>query len=267
MSRGNYEYADNIYFTPCVLQDPGNPIYAQTFLANLKKKFGEKRKTISSFFAAGKRMITDAKKSENLFQTSIEGLKSNPWDIESLISAGKVCQDLGHLKSALVYLQWAVEAEPNHVGANLACCVALREAADFEAAVACVRRVMKQRPDDRDFRQLLHDISAEQTIHKGKYATGTPREILETSGVAVPENEDVMGRVLTDGDQIERRIAKNPKDTANYVELAHWYYKQSNPDKAEECYARAATHQTMIPRWSSCCWKHRKSGCISKHSA
>ena len=248
MSRGGYEYADDIYFTPCVKEDPGNPIYAATFLANLRKKFGEKRKTISTVIAAGKRMVIDAQKPETIFQACVDALKSNPWDIDTLISAGKSCQDLDHLKSALVYFQSAVDADPNHIGANTACCMALREVADFEAALACVHRILKQRPDDREAKQLLQKITIERTIHKGKYATGTSRDIVESIGKTIPETEDVMGRTLTVGDQIERRIAKNPKDTANYVELARWYYTQHDPDKAEESYARAVNVSNNDPK-------------------
>ena|GEM_PF-1188124 len=248
MSKGGYEYADEIYFTPCVLGDSGNPIYAQTFLVNLRKKFGDKKKSTKSFLAAGKRMVIDSKKPESLFQANIEALKSNPWDIESLISAGNACMELGHLKSALIYHQAAVDADPNHIGANTACCETLREAADYEAAIACVRRIIKQRPEDRDIRQLLHDISAEKTIHQGKYATGASRDILEPSGGTVPENEDVMGRRLTAEEQIERRIAKNPKVIANYVELAQQYYRMSDLAKAEECYVRAVKVSNNDPR-------------------
>ena len=248
MSKGGYEYADNIYFTPCVLQDPGNPIYAQTFLANLRKKFGDKKKKTMSIIAAGKRMMIDAQNPGCLFQASIEAIRSNPWDIESLISAGKACDALGHLKSALVYHQSAVDADPHHVGANTAYCATLREAADYDGAIACVHRIMKQRPEDRDVRQLLHDITAEKTIHKGKYATGTPRDVLESSGIAVPKNEDVMGRVLTAEEQIERRIAKDPKNTALYIELAQCYYRQSDSAKAEDCYARAAKVSDNDPK-------------------
>jgi hypothetical protein len=134
MSKGGYEYAD-FYFSDCVLQDPGNPIYATTFLANLRKKFGEKKKTTRSLLGIGKKMTVDSKKPENIFKVSVEALKANPWEIETLISAGRACEDLGHLKSALVYLQAAVDADTNHVGANTACCEALREAADYEGAL------------------------------------------------------------------------------------------------------------------------------------
>jgi len=247
MSKGGYEYADNIYFTPCVLGDPGNPLYTQTFLINLRKKLGEKKKT-KSFFAASKRMVIDAKKPENLFQASIDALKSNPWDVESLIAAGNACQELGHLKSALIYHQAAVDADPNHIGANTVCCATLRETADYDAAIACVRRILKQRPEDRNIRQLLHDITAEKTIHQGKYASGTSRDVLESSRMAVPENEDVMGRPLTEEEQIERRIAKNPQETANYIELAQCYYRQSDFVKMEEAYARAVEVSNHDPR-------------------
>jgi len=247
MSKANYEYADNIYFTECVLQDPGNLIYAKTFLANLRKKFGEKKKTTRSLIAAGKQMAVDAKKPESLFKVSIKTLKSNPWDIETLIAAGRACENMDYLETAIAYYQAAVDADPSHVGANLACSAALKENADFDGALACLQRVQKQQPEDRDIRKLLHDLSAEKAIHQGKYATGASRDAVESIDVTIPENEDVMGRTLTEEEQIERRIAKNPQDTANYVELAQWYSKHLNLVKAEESYARAVEVSQNAP--------------------
>jgi len=238
MSKKNYEYAD-FYFADCVLQDPGNLIYAQTFLANLRKKFGEKKKTTRSLIATGKRMAVDAKKPEGVFKVGVETLKANPWDIETLIATGRVCEALGFLEAAIVYHLAAVDADPYHIGANLACSAALREATDYDGALVCVRRVLEQQPDDRNYRQLQHDLLAEKTIHKGKYATGASRDAVESIGVAIPENEDIMGRTLTVEEQIERRIAKNPQDTANYVELAMWHSKHADIAKTEETYARA----------------------------
>jgi len=246
MSKAGYEYAD-FYFSDCVLQDPGNPIYAQTFLANLRKKHGEKKKTTRSIFAIGKQIAVDSKKLESVFKVGIETLKSNPWDVETLISTGKACEDLGYHKSAIVYFQSAVDADPNHVGANTVCCEALRESADYDGALACVQRILQQRPDDLDMRKLLFNLSAEKAIHRGKYASGVSRDTLESTGTAIPENEDVMGRTLSVEEQIERRITKNPQDTANYVELAQYYYKQSDFAKAEETYVKAVDVSNNAP--------------------
>ena len=237
MTKKNYEYAD-FYFSDCVLHDPGNLIYAQTFLFNLRKKIGEKKTTTRSLIATGKKMTVDTKKPENLFKVGIETLKSNPWDIETLIATGGACEDLGFLETAIVYYRAAVDADPDHIGANLACSAALKENADFDGALACLQRVQQQQPENRDIRKLLHDLAAEKTIHKGKYATGASRDDVESASVEVPEDEDVMGRTLTVCEQIERRIAKNPQDTANYVELAQWHSKHSDFAKAEEVYAR-----------------------------
>ena len=243
MARGGYEYADKIYFAECVLQDPGNPIYAQTFLANLKKKFGDKKKKPSSFVSAGKKLVVDARKPENVFKVNIEALQSNPWDIESLIATGKACEALGYPESAIIYFQAAIDVDPNHLGANTVCCAALREAADYDGAIVCAQRVLKRQPNNHDIRKRLNDLYAEKAIHKGKYAQG--RQPVDTT--AVPEDEDVMGRSLTVEEQIERRIAKNPLDTANYAELAQWYYRQSELVKAEECYARAVSVSQDAP--------------------
>ena len=246
LSKKNYEYAD-FYFFDCVQQDPGNLIYAQSFLFNLRKKFGEKKKTTRSLIATGKKLTIDSKKPESLFKVCIETLKSNPWDIETLISAAKACQVLDFLETAIVYYQAAVDADPDHIGANLACSAALKENADFDGALACLVRVQRQLPEDRDIRQLIHDLTAEKTIHKGKYAVGASRDEVESIGIEVPQIEDVMGRPLTEVEQIERRITKNPLDTANYVELAQWYNKFSNLAKTEETYARAVEVSQNAP--------------------
>ena len=246
MSKKGYDYA-NLYFSDCVLQDPGNPIYAQTFLANLRKKFGEKKKTTRSIIAVGKKIAVDSRKPESIFKAGIEALKSNPWEVETLIATGKACEDMGYLKAAIVYHQAAVDADPHHIGANTACSEALREAADYDGALACVQRILKQRPDDPEIRKMLNLLSAEKAIHKGQYASGASRHMVESAGIAVPENEDVMGRPLTIVEQIERRIAKNPQDTANYVELAQWYIQQSELEKAEECYSKAVSVSNHAP--------------------
>jgi tetratricopeptide (TPR) repeat protein len=192
-------------------------------------------------------MATDAKKPEGVFKANIGTLKSNPWDVETLISTGNACESLGYIESALIYYQGAVEADPNHVGANTAYSIILRETADYENALICVQRLLKQLPNDPDLRKLFHEITVEKTIHQGKYATGASREVVEAAETMTDELVDVMGRPLTVVEQIERRIAKNPNDTANYMELAQWYYKQSNYAKAEECYARAVKVSDNAP--------------------
>jgi len=246
MSKANYEYAD-FYFADCVLGDPGNPIYARTFLANLRKKFGEKKKTARSLVAMGKQLTTDAIKPANLFKVGIEALKSNPWAVETLLSTGEACEALGYLETAILYYQAAVDADPQHTGANTTCCDAMRETADFDGAIACIQRLLKQKPNDLDLRRRLNEISADKAIHRGKYAMGASRDVVEATGTTITENEDVMGRSRTVEEQIERRIAKNPQDTANYLELALWHLKHSNYAKAEECYARAVTVSENAP--------------------
>ena len=51
------------------------------------------------------------------------------------------------------------------------------------------------------------------------------------------DGEDVMGRPLTYVEQVERRIKKNPTDTANYMELAQYYYQAGDYEQSEKYYA------------------------------
>jgi tetratricopeptide (TPR) repeat protein len=151
------------------------------------------------------------------------------------------------METAILYYQSAVDADPQHIGANTICCSAMRETADFEGAITCLHRLLKQKPNDLDLRRQLNELSADHAIHRGKYAMGASRESVESAGTTIAENEDVMGRSLTEEEQIERRITKNPQDTANYLELAQWHLKQSNYAKAEECYTRAVLASENAP--------------------
>lgn len=238
MSIASYAYADDIYFTPCVLGDPSNVIYFKTFLANLKKKYGEKKKKgVLSFLAGGKKTIA-SKKPDQVFKAAIASIRTNPWDVSALMAGGQACEELGHSDAAVEYYRAAVEAEPFDVEANKLCCAALRELADFDGALACAHRILKVNPKDHEAAKLRNDITVEKTIHKGKYAKGDSNEVREAAAQmkGIAEDEDVMGRKLSYVEQIERRMKKNPGDMANYLELAQYYYQQSDYGKAEEHY-------------------------------
>jgi tetratricopeptide (TPR) repeat protein len=239
MSIGSHDYANEM-FIQCVLSDPGNPIYFKSFLANLKKKYGDKKKKglITFITGSGKKILS--KKPDQVFKAAVETLKSNPWDVNAFISAGGACEELGHHDVAIEYYKAAVESEPFHLDANRICGAALREIADYDGALACVHRILKAKPGDQDAEKLRKDLTVEKTIHKGKYATGDSSQVRDAAtkpGIA--EDEDVMGRPLTYLEQVEKRIKKNPNDIANYLELAQYFYQQADYEKSEHYYLQS----------------------------
>ncbi|MDR1477352.1 MAG: hypothetical protein LBJ00_00240 [Planctomycetaceae bacterium] len=241
MMNQNYDYANDM-FRECFLRDSGNIIYLKSFLDNLRRKYGEKKKkSILGGFLSGKKEASTEKKAEAILKSGVESLQSNPWNVNALLSSGGACEVLGYHDSAVEFYKAAVDSEPSNVEANKICAKALRENADFDGALVCVMRILKAKPNDMDAAKMQKDITIEKTIHKGQYASGNANKIRETvqNQNVVAENEDAMGRTLTYIEQVERRIKKNPNDLANYVDLAEHYYQNVNYAKSEEYYRQA----------------------------
>jgi tetratricopeptide (TPR) repeat protein len=241
MAAASHDYANEM-FIQCVLGDPANPLYFKTFIANLKKKFGNKKKKsiISQLTSSGKKTVA-SKKPVQVFKSSIEALKSDPWDISAFLAAGGACEELGYRDVAVEYYRAAVDSDPFNVDANRICAAALRSIADYDGALACVHRILKIKPADQESVKLRNDLTVEKTIHKGKYAMGDAnqaREAAQSTGI-IDETEDAMGRPMTYIEQVEKRIKKNPTDLANYVELAQYFYQQANYEKSEQYFIKA----------------------------
>lgn len=177
MTKGNYEYANSLYFSACVLGDPGNLIYFKTFLTNLKKLNGGKKKKGVLYFLGSKKNIIASKEPEHVFKAGIKALITDPWDVEALLSTGGACQDLGYHDVAVEYYRAAVESEPENINANMICGAALREVADYDGALVCVNRILTTKPTDHDALQLRNELTVEKTIHKGKYGSGDAQQV------------------------------------------------------------------------------------------
>lgn len=251
MAIASFDYANDM-FEQCVQGDPSNVIYAKSFLENLKRKFGDKKK--KGFFSRVAGGVTfKSKKPEQTIKSGVESLKSNPWDPSTLVAVGRACLELGYNDAAIVYLRFAVEAEPNDIEANRNLGVVLRQLNQFDDALLCWARVRKQRPDDQEAIQAMKDIHVEKTIHKGKYETGDSKQVrqsaaeLMNASAGVPEGEDVMGRPLTYLEQVERRIKKNPGDIMNYIELANHFYQGGDYGKAEEYFFKVVELSNKEP--------------------
>ncbi len=242
MLIASFDYA-NTMFSQCVLGDPGNVVYFKTFLANLKKKFGDKKKKgMLSFLSSSSIKKSVARTPDGIIKAGVEALASNPWDADTLLAMGGACEELGHHDVAVEYYRSAVEAEPGSYETNHICCKALREIAAFDEALGCALRMLKIKPADQIAEKLRKDITVEKTIHKGKYAMGDSQQVRDTvAGMrsVVAEDEDVMGRALTYVEQVERRIKKNPNDVANFMELAQYFYQAGDYEQAEKYYTEA----------------------------
>ena len=247
MSLGGFDYACDMFFE-CVLGDPGNIIYMQSYVANLRRKFGEKKKkSMFSMLSGGGIKTAEVKKNwMGVIKSGLELLKSDPWDASAFAAMGKACLELELEEPGLAYLKLSIDSNPNDAEVNRIAARLLREMKKFDDSIACWTRVKKIKPDDREADRAIGDIMVEKTIHRGGYDNAESSKDVRTSassakgkGSIVPVDEDVLGRTLTFEEQIQRRLKKDPNDVSAYIDLANHYFQAERFDKAEEAYKKA----------------------------
>ncbi len=238
MNQGEHDYANEM-FTQCLLGDPGNMIYIQTFLGNLRLKYENNKKGSKMAFLKGAGNKAALKKSEirkkwdDVMKQAAEMLKLNPWDSNALVSMSNAVGELGYTDAELAYLKLALENNPNHPDINRRAGEILADRNEFDQAIACFNRVLKAKPDDREVQRMISNLSVERTIKKGRYEEqevsksklDTPTEAAD-SGVPEPSPEE----------KLEKRIRKNPDDKFAYLDLADIHSQSDNLKKAEEIY-------------------------------
>lgn len=187
LERGDHDYAHDL-LTQCIAEDPGSLIYAQTFRANITKKYAGSTKKSSRFSAlmggssgkaavakaAGKGAWTEA------FTAGCQALKKNPVDLPVLRELARGCGELGHVETQLFYLRWALDLDLHDDETNRLAGAALAGTRQFDQAIACWQRVLKQKPEDEEARRAISRLSVEQTLHEGGYN----HEMLKGEGAA-----------------------------------------------------------------------------------
>ncbi|MGL4942311.1 MAG: tetratricopeptide repeat protein [Thermoguttaceae bacterium] len=239
----SFDYANDM-FTMCVLGDPGNVLYSQSYVTNLRKKFGERKKKGVFGMLSGSGASAFIKKAEmqkqwdQVIKLGLDIIKNDPWDATTLATIGNAVAALGHDDAAIIWLKFALEGDPNDVEVNRMAGRAFRLAQRFDEAAGCWLRVLKAKPQDNEAARAKRDIDVERTIHKGKYTKGASGDTsVVESGPR--DDQDAMGRQLSYEDQIERRIKKNPTDIVNYLEYAQYCYQRAEFDKCIANYRKA----------------------------
>ena len=258
VERGDYEYANNLY-TDCLVEDPGNLIYLQQFLANLAKKHGENKKgaRFSGLKIKGARMsigkAIDKGRWENVFRAGTSALKQNPWDSGTLILLAQACGKLGYQECQLYYFQWALEAAPEDVTVNREAAVALASMGYFDRAIRCWQRVLRAKPDDQDAEKAIARLSVDKTIHEGGYdqvgpSTGDPEGSSQSPvGAKLSARGNVetapKAESLPSDESEEKRLCKaiesDPAEVSNYLELAQLYSRNNRFRDTETILTRA----------------------------
>jgi tetratricopeptide (TPR) repeat protein len=241
----NFDYVTEL-FSQCVLGEPGNQVYVQSFLGNLHKKFGNVKKIgpLAQFKERGARSVLKKALAQSDWQEVIKNgltvLKVNPWDVPTLTAMAAASEGLvtasnagGFSECELFYLKSALEANPKDADVNRLCGIALGKRGVFDQAIACWHRVEQARPDDEEPRRAIAHLAVEKTIVK--FDENDPKKIAARAAGGAQQSQVE----LSPEEQLRRKIAANPKDMAGYYELAQLFLNADRFKDAEEVFSRA----------------------------
>ena len=240
MRQENYDYANEL-FTQCVVGDPANVPYVQSYLANLKLKYNNNKKGSQLAFIQGagaKGMVKKASMQKDwngVIKHGVDMLARNPWHIPTLKAMATACENLKCQQTPLVYLKMALEPNPKDPAINRLCAHAYDEAGLFDQAITCWHRVEQAKPGDEEAGRAIASLTVKKTIEKADWGKG--KDIGEAKfqkGGAAGDAGD-----LTPEQRFERDIRRNPKDLSKYVELSEIYIRDEAFVKAEEVLSRA----------------------------
>ncbi|HEY2760511.1 MAG TPA: hypothetical protein VGI75_07200 [Pirellulales bacterium] len=242
----NYDYAVDL-LTQCVLTDPGNQIYVQSFLGTLERKYNNNKKgsTLASIRTAGTKtqILNSLRKKDwlSVIKSSLEVLKLNPWDTSTLVHIAKACGELRFFDCQLFYLKSAQDADPKSMSVHRECALALQALGEFDQAIACWTKVAGMaKPASTDLQEAEHAISKLQ-VEKTVLNSNVKIEgdnYLQSDSKSPHKPTAKITRLPTPNqrsraEQLEELIAANPSDLLPYAELAEIHARADRWAEAE----------------------------------
>ncbi len=234
------DYA-NTMFTQCVVKDPGNLVYVETFLTNLQEKYQNNKKgaRVKGFGGRGPlKKATTQKNWSEILKIGPGLLKSNPWDVPVLRAMAQACEELGYNEAELRYLKNALDANPNDIETNKHCGRSLARMGQFDQAIACWHRVETKKPKDKEATKMISMLTEDKTRVaaglapksvelKNRPRRGTPApedSAASTDSAAGDESGEASSArreiTLTPRQILERALADDPTDIPSYLKLA-----------------------------------------------
>ena len=262
ISQENYDYATEL-LSQCVLGDPGNFHYLQTFVGNLQKKYGNNKKgsPLAQFKERGARSAV--KKAlgqgewDEVLKNGVAVLKVNPWDIPALTAMATACASIaaegeggvytGFAECELLYLKCASDGAVKDPDVWRQLGIALGKRQRFDEAIAFWHKVEQTKPNDEEAQRAIASLAVEKTIVQGKWSDDG--EGGKKSSGARPGSQQQAEEDLSPDERLKRRIARQPKDIPAYNELALLYLNADRYPEAEEVYGQAMKVSDNANEW------------------
>ena len=242
-AKGGFDYAVDM-FTQCVIGDPANQLYVQSFLKTLYQKYNNNKKgagMLRSISPGQKTAITKASMKKDwpaVIAPGLEMLKLNPWDVSTLKAMAVACDAMEFPEAQLVYLKGALEVDGKDAEVNRLCGRALARVGRFDEAIACWHRVEQAKPADEEARRAIGNLAVEKTIHHGGYEDAQSSTDVKSDRNA-ESTADIGPAVLTPEQRLEKAIKKTPAEIALYVELSDLHTRNERFAEAEAVLERA----------------------------
>ena len=236
MQAGEYDYANEM-FSQCYLGNPGNLIYLQSFVANLRLKYGNNKKGASFAKLKGGGQRTALKvaetrsKWEDILKAGGELIQINPWDSAVYFSMGKASLALGYDDTGLALLKHAVECNPADVETNRFAAKELADRELFDDAIACCQRILNAKSNDYEANNLMKDLLLQKTMkHMERKKSDAEKAASEGGANGVKVSEE---------DLFEKKLAKTPEDRDLWLDYVEFFAQRGNRRKEEDTLRRA----------------------------
>jgi tetratricopeptide (TPR) repeat protein len=254
MEQGQHDYATTL-FSQCVQGDPTNLVFAQNFIKNLQKKYGDNKKgqPLAALAERGARgaqkKAVDKKEWDEAVKNGVAVLKVNPWDVPALVgmatAAAAVLLELeGTLgDTELFYLKSAFEASPKNADTCRLVALSLGKRRRFDEAVAFWHKVEQLRPGDDEPQRSIATLLMEKTIKKTDQAKEKAGLIGHSTGGPGKRGQEE----LSPEEQLKRTIRREPNNLTAYFDLSQIYLNSDRYKDAEEVLAKAVKASNNDP--------------------
>ena len=231
MRQGNYDYSTDL-FVQCLIGDPSNIVYIQSFIANMEAKYAKNRKGApmagmkSAGAKAGMKKSQMQGKWHDMLKNAIEICKLNPWDTSGLRGASQACEEMGFTEAQLTWLRAALAVNPKDPEMNRYAGILLHRLGLLEDSMSCWVRVKAAAPNDEEADREIATIHVERTLNAQSSRGGGARKASDS-------------QQLTPEMRMEQELRRHPDDLSLYLQLIEHYLRDDEFDKSLDVVDRA----------------------------
>jgi predicted Zn-dependent protease len=236
VATGHFDYAIHLLRDCCKL-DPANLRYRQALRRIEKAKYrnnqrGSRLAWLTSWWLRA-RLHTALR--AGLYREALEHgerlLMGNPWDVGTQAAMAEAADALGLLEVAIWTLEQARQTQSRAPALNRALARLYEKAGNFTHATALWDLMHKADPADTEAGQKVKDLSAHDTIARGRFGE-TPDEEASAAGAEAPAAPAGGDPARPEAAQLRARLQAEPTSPALYLQLARLYRREGQLEQA-----------------------------------